>query len=254
MEGIPYSNPVFQAFVAGLFTWLLTAFGASAVLLKRDISQRLMDGLLGMAAGIMLAASFFSLLLPAIEMVEGITPVILGFMAGGIFLRVLDTVIPHVHPVTGKEEGLSSAYRKITLFALAVTIHNIPEGMAVGVAFGTDFNSGLSLAFGIGLQNIPEGLAIAMPLISLGYTRFRSFMYSSLSAVVEPIFALAGAFAVVHFHAILPYALSFAAGAMIFVVVEDLIPEAESNGNEDIATMMALLGFAIMMGLDVAFG
>ncbi len=254
MEEIPYSNPVFQAFVAGLFTWMLTALGASAVLLKRDFSQRLMDGMLGMAAGIMLAASFFSLLLPAIEMVDGIAPVVFGFLAGGVFLRILDIAIPHVHPVTGKEEGISSTYRKITLFALAVTIHNIPEGMAVGVAFGNDFSSGISLAFGIGLQNIPEGLAIAVPLVAIGYTRLRSFIYGSLSAIVEPVFALAGAFAVIHFHAILPYALSFASGAMIFVVIEDLIPEAESSGNEDLATVMALLGFAVMMALDVALG
>ena len=254
MEFIQNSSPMVQAFTAGLFTWFLTAVGASAVLLRMEFSRRAVDGMLGLAAGIMLAASFFSLLLPAIEMTDSIIPVVLGFLGGGIFLRILDEIIPHVHPITGKEEGIGSAYRKITLFALAVTIHNIPEGMAVGVAFGTDFSSGLSLAFGIGLQNIPEGLAIAMPLISLGYTRFRSFIYGSLSAVVEPVFALAGAFAVVHFHAILPYALSFAAGAMIFVVIEDLIPEAESNGNEDVATMMALFGFAVMMALDVVLG
>lgn len=254
MEGLQHSSPVFQALAAGMFTWLLTAFGASAVLLKKDISQRLMDGLLGIAAGIMLAASFFSLLLPAIEMIDSVAPVVFGFLAGGVFLRFLDIMIPHVHPFTGKEEGLRTSYKKITLFALAVTIHNIPEGMAVGVAFGRDFSSGISLAFGIGLQNIPEGVAIAVPLVAIGYTRLRSFIYGSLSAVVEPVFALAGAFAVMYFHAILPYALSFAAGAMVFVVVEDLIPEAESNGNEDLATIMALLGFAVMMTLDVALG
>ena len=252
MGALANLNPEIQAFSAGLFTWVLTAAGASFVLFRKNVSQRFMDGMLGMAAGIMMAASFFSLLLPAIEMVDSIFPVISGFVAGGVFLRVLDVFVPHAHPVTGKEEGLRSSYKKLTLFALAVTIHNIPEGMAIGVAFGRDFSSGVSLAIGIGLQNIPEGLAIAIPLIAIGYTRFRSFVYGSLSAAVEPVFALAGAFAVSHFHAILPYALSFAAGAMIFVVIEDLIPEAENNGNEDLATMMAIAGFAVMMALDVA--
>ena len=252
-------NAVTLAFLAGIFTLLMTALGSSAALFLKDTSQKLLDSMLGFAAGIMIAASFFSLLMPAIELSAGMVypwfPAVAGFLAGGIFLKGLDTLVPHMHVESGKREGASGGYSRLTLFALAVTIHNVPEGMAVGVAFGGEsLNAAVALAIGIGIQNVPEGFAISMPLRFSGYGRVRSFLYGVLSAVVEPVFAVTGAYAVVHASVILPFALAFAAGAMIYVVIEDIVPEAESHGNEDLATMAAMLGFTVMMLLDLALG
>lgn len=252
-------DPVILALMAGTFTLTLTAVGSSASLFLRGESQKLLDAMLGFAAGIMISASFFSLLMPAIAHSSHLPhpwfPAVAGFLGGGVFLKILDSAVPHVHLETGKAEGPGSGFSRLTLFALAVTIHNIPEGMAVGVAFGGDsVSAAAALAIGIGIQNVPEGFAISVPLKFAGYGKWRSFMYGVLSAVVEPVFAVLGAYAVTHISPILPYALSFAAGAMIYVVIEDVIPEAESHGNEDIATMCAIAGFAVMMLLDLALG
>lgn len=242
-----------QALVGGLFCWVLTTVGAGFVLLNKKIPARLMDAMLGFAGGVMLSASFFSLLLPAIKISESIYHVIGGFMLGGITMRVLDLLIPHIHPISGNYEGRKSEFRKITLFTLAVTIHNIPEGFAVGIGFAENFASGAMLSIGIGIQNVPEGLAIALPLLILGYSNFRAFIYGSLSGFVEPVFAFLGALAFSMLSNSLVYAFSFASGAMIFVIIEDIIPEAETRGNSDIATMSALVGFTIMMFLDNVF-
>lgn len=265
-------DPVGQALIAGLFTWAITAAGASVVFFAKNMSRVLLDSMLGFAAGIMIAASFFSLLLPAIEMSTAAgdsawIPSTVGFLAGGIFLRIMDRYLPHLHPwlPISKAEGVHTTWNRTTLLVLAITLHNIPEGLAIGVAFGavavtTDlgvsatFHGAVVLAIGIGLQNFPEGIAVALPLRGEGVSRLKSFWYGQLSAIVEPIAAVAGAIAVLTIQPILPYALSFAAGAMIFVVVEELIPESHLHGNEDIATMGALVGFAVMMALDVALG
>ncbi len=255
--------------MAGLFTWLMTALGASAVLFFKNINQKLLNSMLGFAAGVMIAASYWSLLAPAIELAEegpvpGWLPAAVGFLLGGLFLRGIDLILPHLHPgLPMKEaEGISTSWKRSTLLILAVTLHNIPEGLAVGVAFGavavglpsSSLMSAIALAIGIGIQNFPEGMAISMPLRREGMSRIRSFWYGQLSGVVEPISCVIGASMVLLARPILPYALSFAAGAMIFVVVEELIPESQQGNNSDLATMGALLGFTIMMILDVALG
>jgi ZIP family zinc transporter len=266
MESLP---PVVQALLAALFTWGLTALGAAGVFLAREISRRTLDCMLGFAAGVMVAASYWSLLAPAIEMSEGRAvpawvPAVVGFLAGGAFLRMVDKILPHLHlgfPL-GEAEGLVTTWRRSVLLVLAITLHNIPEGLAVGVAFGA-LAAGLpsatlagatALALGIGIQNFPEGLAVSVPLRRDGMSQLKSFWYGQLSAVVEPVAAVLGALAVVVAQPILPYALAFAAGAMIFVVVEEVIPEAQRGGNTDLATMGSMLGFAVMMTLDVALG
>ncbi|MCX7991932.1 MAG: ZIP family metal transporter [Proteobacteria bacterium] len=262
-------HPVIQALIATIFTWLLTALGAAGVFLKRDISRKTLELMLGFAAGVMIAASYWSLLSPAIEMSEksgtpGWIPAGVGFMLGGVFLRVIDKILPHLHKglATEDAEGPKTNLRRTTLLILAITIHNFPEGLAVGVAFGA-VSSGLesaslagaiSLAIGIGLQNFPEGLAVSVPLRREGLSPFKSFFWGQLSAIVEPIAGVIGAFAVYYSKPLLPYALSFAAGAMIFVVVEEVIPESQRSGNTDIATMGTLIGFTIMMILDTALG
>jgi len=267
-------NPVLQALIATVGTWLVTAAGAGLVFLTRDISQKYLDASLGMAAGVMIAASFWSLLAPAIDMAEElggeatkwIAPLI-GFLAGAAFLRVADKILPHLHPGLAAAEGPKTSWHRSTLLVLAITLHNIPEGLAVGVAFGAAANPHLSgdaqaaqlaaaiaLAIGIGLQNFPEGTAVAMPLRREGMSRLKSFWYGQLSAVVEPLAGVLGASLVLLVTPILPYALAFAAGAMIFVAAEELIPESQANGNVDIATSGVIVGFAIMMSLDVALG
>jgi len=251
-------NVVLLAFLAGIFTWALTALGASSVFFTKKHSERLLDGMLGFAAGIMISASFFSLLMPAIEHSSGWMyawfPPLTGFLAGGLFLKALDSIIPHIHLRMKEAEGIKTSLSRLNLFILAVTLHNIPEGMAIGVSFGTEsIASSMALAVGIGIQNIPEGFAISMPLRAEGESIKKSFFIGQLSAVVEPVFAFVGALITTLFASILPFALSFAAGAMIYVVVEEVIPEAESHGNEDLATLMALSGFAVMMFLDLAF-
>ena len=262
-------NPVAQALIATLFTWGVTALGASAVFLTKEVSKKLLDSMLAFAGGVMIAASYWSLLSPAIEMSEGkpipawIPPAV-GFLAGGVFMRAIDMILPHLHIGfdTSNAEGIKTSWQRSTLLVLAITLHNIPEGMAVGVAFGAlayglptaSLAGAISLALGIGLQNFPEGFAVSMPLRREGVSPYKSFMLGQLSAIVEPIAGVIGAWAVMVAQPILPYALAFAAGAMIFVVVEEVIPEAQRSGDTNITTMAAMLGFTIMMVLDVALG
>ena len=260
-----------MALIATLFTWFVTAAGAALVLFTKNFNQKLMDGLLGFAAGVMIAASYWSLLAPAIEMSGGDwKPAAIGFLLGGIFLYGIDKVLPHLHPGLdiSQAEGVKTSWQRSVLLVLAITLHNIPEGLAVGVGFGVlgqtaDFSDpatlkmlggAIALAIGIGIQNFPEGLAVAMPLRREGMGRFKAFMYGQASGIVEPIAGVLGAWAVLSMAAILPYALAFAAGAMIFVVVEELIPESQQKGNADFATLGAMFGFTLMMTLDVALG
>jgi len=262
-------NPVVQALVATLFTWAMTALGAATVFTARNISRRVLDTMLGFAGGVMIAASYWSLLAPAIALSEGKdlpswVPVVIGFLGGGIFLWGIDKVLPHLHlgfPIS-EAEGVKTSWRRSTLLILAITMHNIPEGLAVGVAFGAlavgmpsaSMGAAVALAIGIGIQNLPEGMAVSIPLRREGLSRRKSFWYGQLSGVVEPIAGVIGAAAVVIAQPILPYALAFAAGAMIFVVVEEVIPEAQRGGHADLATGGAMVGFAVMMLLDIAFG
>ena len=262
-------GPVTQAFLATLFTWGVTALGASSVFFFRSANRKLLDSMLGMAAGVMIAASFWSLLAPAIEISRELggsswLPATIGFLSGGAFLWLADKALPHLHIFASLDEaeGIHTDWRRSTLLVLAITLHNIPEGLAVGVAFGAvaagipaaDMAGAVALAFGIGLQNFPEGLAVAMPLRAQGMGRLRSFWYGQLSAVVEPVAAVIGAATVMIARPLLPYALSFAAGAMIFVVVEELIPESQRGNNTDLATLSTVVGFTIMMILDVSLG
>ncbi|HFI0272368.1 ZIP family metal transporter [Streptococcus suis] len=265
---------VVQALLGGLFTWSCTILGSAVVFFFKTISRRLLDTMLGFAGGVMIAASFWSLLAPSISYAEETygawawVPAALGFAFGGIFLRLVDALVPHLHlghdksqAEGGGEENRKNLSKTALLF-LAITIHNIPEGLAVGVTFGalaSNFSpaalaGAIGLAVGIGLQNIPEGAALAIPIRTDGATRSKAFFWGSMSAIVEPIAAVIGAVAVTYMTPILPYALSFAAGAMIFVVVEELIPESQTNGNTDIATLGLMAGFIIMMILDVALG
>jgi ZIP family zinc transporter len=260
-------GPIPQALLATAFTWGMTALGASAVFFFRDLDRRLLDAALGFAAGVMLAASFWSLLAPSIALsaqmglIEWVPPLV-GFLAGAAAMRLADWVLPHLHLFEriAAAEGIRTNWQRSALLVLAITLHNIPEGLAVGVAFGaaahdggtTTLGAAIALALGIGLQNCPEGTAVAVPLRREGMSRGRSFWYGQLSAWVEPIAAVAGAGAVLAMQPILPYALAFAAGAMIFVVVEEVIPESQTGGHADVATLGAILGFAVMMVLDVA--
>jgi zinc transporter, ZIP family len=261
--------PVLQALLATLFTWGVTALGAAAVFTTREVSRKLLDAMLGFAGGVMIAASYWSLLAPAIEMSEGRLlpawfPAVTGFLLGGVCLRAVDMVLPHLHLGFRRDEaeGLKTTWQRSVLLVLAITLHNIPEGLAVGVAFGAAASGvpsatvagAVALAIGIGLQNFPEGVAVAVPLRREGLSTLKSFWYGQLSAVVEPIAGVIGALAVVAMRPLLPYALSFAAGAMIFVVVEEVIPESHRGGNTDLATMGSMVGFAVMMLLDVALG
>lgn len=265
-------GPVSQALIGGLFTWGLTALGAAVVFFTKNVSQKLLDSMLGFAAGVMIAASVWSLIIPSIEMTEamggiGWLPAATGFLIGGLFLRVCDAYMPHLHlgsPRT-EAEGVVTSWRRSTLLVLAITLHNIPEGLAVGVLFGAaatgidptgtaTIAGAVTLALGIGIQNFPEGTAVSVPLRREGVSIGKSFHYGQLSGVVEPIFAMIGALAVIYVQPILPFALAFAAGAMIYVVVEELIPESQHHGNADIATLGTMIGFVIMMTLDVALG
>lgn len=261
-------HPVVQALLATCFTWAMTSLGAAVVFTAKDISRKLLDGMLGFAAGVMIAASYWSLLAPAIEMSAGKSipswfPALVGFIVGGIFLRGIDIILPHLHlgfPIE-EAEGIKTSWQRSTLLILAITLHNIPEGLAVGIAFGAvsvgfasaTLPAAVALAIGIGIQNFPEGLAVSMPLRREGMSRLKSFWYGQLSGIVEPIAGVIGAAAVIIAKPVLPYALGFAAGAMIFVVVEEVIPESQRGGNTDLATMGAMIGFSVMMVLDVAF-
>ena len=262
-------HPVLQALLATLFTWGVTALGASLVFFFRTVNRRVLDAMLGFAAGVMIAASFWSLLAPAIEMAEGMgvtpwMPAAVGFLLGGVFLWSLDKVLPHLHPglPRSEAEGVPVSWKRSVLLVSAITLHNIPEGLAIGVAFGAvaydlpaaSLTAAVALAIGIGLQNFPEGTAVSVPLRREGMSRGRSFWYGQLSGAVEPIAGVLGAALVLAMRPILPYALAFAAGAMIFVVVEELIPESQQEHNTDLATMGAMLGFAVMMMLDVGLG
>ncbi len=262
-------NPVLQAFLAGCFTWGLTALGASAVFFFKSLNRKVMDAMLGFTAGVMIAASYWSLLAPAIEMSENSIlpkwlPPAIGFLLGGATLYFMDKILPHLHIGYAKKdaEGITTTWHRTTLTVIAIALHNAPEGLAVGVAFGAlasnldsaTFSGAIALALGIGIQNFPEGFAVSMPLRRMGVSRLKSFWYGQLSAIPEPIFAVIGALIVVLSTAILPYALAFAAGAMIFVVIEEVIPESAQEGNIDIATIGAMIGFTVMMILDVGLG
>jgi len=262
-------HPVYQALVATLFTWFMTALGAGLVFFFKRINRKVLDAMLGFAAGVMIAASYWSLLAPAIAMAEesggpAWVPATIGFLLGGAFLWVIDKLLPHVHPGFPVEEaeGVSTSWRRSVLLVLAITIHNIPEGLAVGVAFGAlaadlpaaTLGGAVALALGIGIQNFPEGTAVSVPLRREGISRGKSFWYGQLSGVVEPVAGVLGAVAVIYMRPLLPYALAFAAGAMIYVVVEELIPESQAEKHSDAATTGAMMGFAVMMTLDVALG
>lgn len=259
--------PVLAALYATLFTWGLTALGASVVFFFKNMNRTVLDGMLGFTGGVMVAASYWSLLAPAIAMSEGegfikVIPSAVGFILGALFLFGLDKVLPHVHINFKEKEGIKTPWQRTTLLVLAITLHNIPEGLAVGVLFGgvaagipeASIAGALTLAIGIGIQNFPEGIAVSMPLRRMGMSRRKSFMYGQSSALVEPIAGVLGALAVTFFTPMLPYALAFAAGAMIFVVVEEVIPETQQDKNTDIATLGFIGGFVVMMVLDVALG
>ena len=276
------NNPIIQALYAGLFTWILTACGAGLVFFFKSSNRKLLDASLGFTGGVMIAASFWSLLSPAIEYVElqnelglsstpGWLPPAIGFFVGALFLYFIDKLIPHLHLFAKEDEaeGPKTDLKKTVLLVLAIAIHNIPEGLAVGVAFGAlaspdllgldgssvfTIGSAVALGIGIGIQNFPEGFAVSMPLRRMGVSKLKSWQWGQLSAIVEPIFAVIGAAIVMTVLPILPYALAFAAGAMIFIVVEEVIPESQRGGNIDLATMGLIAGFIVMMCLDVALG
>lgn len=272
MEWFLQQTPVIQALLATLFTWGVTALGSATVFFFKTINKKVLNAMLGFAAGVMIAASFWSLLAPAISMAEalGQNHVLMaaaGFLAGGGFLFIADKLLPHLHmgQKTKDAEGIKTSWERSVLLVLAITLHNIPEGLAVGVAFGAaalglptaTMAGAIALALGIGLQNFPEGAAVSIPLRREGMSRWQSFLYGQASGIVEPFAGVLGAYAVVHMQAILPFALAFAAGAMIYVVVEELIPEAHQgndNMRSDIATIGCLIGFTVMMVLDVALG
>ena len=263
-------GPVTSALIATIFTWFVTAAGASLVFFFRNIDRKVLDTMLGFTGGVMVAASFWSLLNPSIEMSERLYPSVpwmpaaVGFLAGSLFIYALDKYMPHLHINFGEDEseGMKTQWRRTTLLILAITLHNIPEGLAVGVLFGAAANgmpeastaAAIALAFGIGIQNFPEGLAVSVPLRRQGLSRLKSFWYGQLSAVVEPVAGVIGALAVIYMQPILPFALAFAAGAMIYVVVEEVIPETQRDKYTDISVLGFIGGFTVMMVLDVALG
>ena len=260
-------HPIIQAFIAGLATWGMTALGAATVFLTKEINRKLLDVMLGFAAGVMSAAIYWSMLAPAMAIaaarhIPPWLPAAIGFLAGGIFLRGIDKILPHLQfgfPIE-KAEGIKTPWHRSTLLVLAMTLHNIPEGLAIGIAFGAvavgsaaSLQAAIALAIGIGIQDIPEGLAVSVPLRREGISRFKSFWYGQLSGIVEPVASVIGAVAVILAQSILPYTLAFAAGAMFFIVVEEIIPESQRGGNAALATMGTIVGFVVMMILDVAF-
>ncbi|TAK13383.1 MAG: ZIP family metal transporter [Anaerolineae bacterium] len=262
-------SPITQALLATGFTWGVTALGAAAVFFFTQVNRKLLDSMLGFAAGVMVAASFWSLLAPSIDLARQMgyipwLPATVGFLVGGGFIRLVDALLPHLHLFArrAEAEGVTTTWRRSILLVMAITMHNIPEGLAVGVAFGAvaagipsaSLAAAVALAIGIGLQNFPEGVAVAVPLRREGMSRFKAFWYGQASGMVEPVAGVLGAAAVLFMRPLLPFALAFAAGAMMFVVIEELIPESHAGGNTDLATLGAMLGFAVMMMLDVALG
>ena len=265
-------NPILAAFLGTTFTYAVTALGAALVFPFKNVSKKVFNGLLGFSAGVMIAASFWSLLNPGIQLAEQIgmipwIPAVIGFLAGGLFLLLVDKYLPHIHVMTKHEEGIKSSWHRSILLVLAITLHNIPEGLAVGVAFGYAASGlldpsmvepavfgAIALAIGIGLQNFPEGAAVSVPLRREGMSSKRAFLIGQFSGMVEPIAGVLGAILAIYMRSALPYALSFAAGAMIYVVIEELIPESQMMETTKIATIGAMIGFAVMMTLDVALG
>jgi zinc transporter, ZIP family len=259
-------DPVWQALLATTFTWSLTALGASVVFLFKELNRKWLDFMLGITGGVMIAAAFWSLLTPAIELSKDYwsdgwswVPAAIGFIGGAAFIFAIDKVLPHLHVHQKLPEGMKTKWNKSILLVLAITLHNIPEGLAVGISFGAvalgvehfDLGAAIALTLGIGLQNFPEGMAVAMPMRRMGLSRRKSFYWGQMSAIVEPFAGVLGAVAVIWMQPILPYALSFAAGAMIFVVIEEVIPETQQDKNADLATMGFVFGFVLMMALDV---
>lgn len=265
-------GPVWQALLAGSFCWFTTAVGSAVVFIKKDVSVKFLDSMLGFAAGVMIAASVWSLIEPSMEMAENLgqipwMPATIGFLTGAFFIRLADAYVPHLHLGMPRDaaEGVKTKWRRATLLIMAITIHNIPEGLAVGVLFGAAASgidptgtatvaAAVALTIGISMQNLPEGMAVSMPLRGEGVSRLRSFNYGQISGLPEAPSAVIGALAVIFLQPILPYALGFAAGAMIFVVIEELIPTSQRHGNTDIATLGTIIGFSVMMVLDVALG
>lgn len=254
-------NYTTQALIATLFTWGVTALGASLVYFFKKVNKNFMDGMLGFAAGVMIAASFFSLISPAIDMAENLNLtswliVFLGFFSGGLLLFIGDKIFNKFENKTKKE----SSFKRCMLLIFSITLHNIPEGLAVGVAFGSiayglegaTLASACLLALGIGIQNFPEGTAVSVPLRREGFSRKKAFFLGQLSGIVEPIFGVLGALLVLKIRMILPFLLSFAAGAMIYVVVEELIPESQTNKKKDLMALFTIIGFSVMMILDIS--
>ncbi|MBI9101722.1 MAG: ZIP family metal transporter [Spirochaetales bacterium] len=269
IQWISQFSPIIQALIGTLFTWAVTALGAAVVFFFKSINKKVLDGMMGFAAGVMIAASFWSLLAPAIELSEEMggsawIPAAVGFLMGGAMLFIVDKTLPHLHPGMKMEnaEGKKTSWQRSILLVMAITIHNIPEGLAVGVAFGAvaagipsaSIAAAVALAIGIGIQNFPEGASVSVPLRREGFSRRKAFLYGQASGIVEPIAGVLGAIAVIVFRPILPYALAFAAGAMIYVVVEELVPESQRDTHSDVATIGAMIGFTVMMTLDVALG
>lgn len=262
-------SPVWQALLATIFTWAVTALGASLVFFFKKINKNLLDGMLGFAAGVMIAASFWSLLSPGIQMAEKLNMIawlvaFLGFFSGGLLLFVGDKVYDlyeRRHPKK-KNEDKSSSFKRCLMLVTSITLHNIPEGLAVGVAFGSlsygltgsTLAAAITLAIGIGLQNFPEGSAVSLPLRREGYSRKKAFFYGQISGIVEPIAGVLGALLVLKMRYLLPFLLTFAAGAMIYVVVEELIPESQTNKKKDLMALFTLIGFSVMMILDISLG
>ena len=252
MENI---SPILLAFIATIFTWFITTLGAAIVYFFKKINKNILDAMLSLAAGVMIAASFFSLIAPSIEMAKalGMNKIIItsvGFICGGLLLILLDKIF---------SKRISNSKKRCLMLVLSITLHNIPEGLAIGVAFGSiiyhldgaTIASAMALAIGIGIQNFPEGIAVSMPLRREGLSRTKSFLYGGLSGIVEPIAGVLGALLVLKIRIVLPFFLAFAAGAMIYVVVSELVPESQTNKNKTLITMFSLIGFTIMMILDV---
>ncbi len=257
-----FSYPI-QAFLAALFTFFVTTLGASIVIFFKKINNRILNSMLALAAGIMLAATFWSLLSPGIEMAENLNMMpwltaLIGIISGTLLLIIGDKFFTAFQKKKKKEKNLN----KILMLIFSITLHNIPEGLAIGVAFGSlKYNldgvtllSAISLAIGIGIQNFPEGSAISLPLRSYGFSRKKAFLIGMLSGVVEPIAAVIGAILVIKMRYCLPILLTFAAGAMLYVVIKELIPESTQDKNPTLMTFITIIGFLIMMVLDVALG